>query len=491
MKKYLILLCVALITTSGYSQILPPTPYIPNVVDYGDYFVESSGIQEVRDILERRGFVPMFTNEKLRTLGHNPKTRAVYSTGKGATAMTVFVDAVSEINPKIASVKFVFAELYGKQISEDLASTGYKVLGERSFFENRKNHTETIYERIGETQTIEVVVISVQETGIAIQATFESKPRTASQIEEYTRMQEQAEEEYKTWLRETFDEPRRKSNEMFFDDKSSCNQGSEPLKEFIEKFCNDRTFQKSRTKFPNNITAENWTPFRKGSFTIRPTDSENGLIMGSAWGTMERNKASFVWWVGMSTSYAYIFERINEQWFLTRSSEWYDDFGDLIHQEKPRASNNATIPQPAVFTEQLRVQDNSDFALPQQQPPRETTRQVQERQPIPQAETQMYSGTGAGTGGGGVLFSLSGRMAKSLATPEYNSPDQGTVVVRFWVNKDGVVIRAEAGQRGTTVNDRNLWKTAETAALKSSFNADNNAPEQQVGTITYRFIKLN
>lgn len=205
-----------------------------------------------------------------------------------------------------------------------------------------------------------------------------------------------------------------------------------------------------------------------------------------------------------------------------------DGMGDIqpdIPSEVSRFTPSSQAPQ-----EHLATQDNSDFALPSQQRPREqratpTPAPAQETQPEPQQpqinqaalfpprnpaqggnegttgrpgdqgqpdgskEGTAYSGTPGS--GGGVSFNLAGRQANNLARPEYDSPDQGTVVVRILVDANGRVIRAEAGQRGTTVNDRTLWKTAETAALRSSFTPDKNAPEQQVGTITYRFIKVN
>lgn len=93
--------------------------------------------------------------------------------------------------------------------------------------------------------------------------------------------------------------------------------------------------------------------------------------------------------------------------------------------------------------------------------------------------------------GGGPSFSLKGRTAKLLPKPDYNSNEQGTVVVKIWVNNNGEVTRVEAGQRGTTTSDRTLWKLAESAALKARFSPDSDAPEDQTGTITYRFIRLN
>ncbi|MCL2414106.1 MAG: hypothetical protein FWC94_02490 [Bacteroidales bacterium] len=186
-------------------------------------------------------------------------------------------------------------------------------------------------------------------------------------------------------------------------------------------------------------------------------------------------------------------------------------------------------PPPRAADEHLATQDDSDFALPAQRDPAPTPTPTPTPEPEVQPELEQpqinqqalfpprrpteggsegvtgrpgdqgqEDGTreatahvGAPGPGGGISFSLSGRQANNLATPVYDSPDQGTVVVRIQVNQQGTVIRAEAGQRGTTVNDRNLWREAESAALRSSFMPDANAPDVQVGTITYRFVRLN
>ena len=102
------------------------------------------------------------------------------------------------------------------------------------------------------------------------------------------------------------------------------------------------------------------------------------------------------------------------------------------------------------------------------------------------------TGTGIGSGNGpGISFSLKDRNAKSLPKPEYSSKEQGTVVVKIWVNNKGEVTRVTAGERGTTTSDRTLWKLAENAAMRSRFTPEPNAPEEQTGSITYKFIRLN
>ncbi|PID94823.1 MAG: energy transducer TonB [Bacteroidetes bacterium] len=93
--------------------------------------------------------------------------------------------------------------------------------------------------------------------------------------------------------------------------------------------------------------------------------------------------------------------------------------------------------------------------------------------------------------GNGISFSLGGRSAKALPKPTYNSKDQGKVVVTIKVNRQGFVIAAEAGARGTSVTDQKLWREAEEAAKRARFSPKPDAPEIQRGTITYNFIRLN
>lgn len=95
-----------------------------------------------------------------------------------------------------------------------------------------------------------------------------------------------------------------------------------------------------------------------------------------------------------------------------------------------------------------------------------------------------YTGNG-GTGNGN--YSLAGRSAVSLPKPEYNSNQQGKVVVRIWVDRQGRVIRVEAPYKGSTTSDGALVEQAKTAARRARFNASSDAPEEQIGTITYIF----
>lgn len=71
--------------------------------------------------------------------------------------------------------------------------------------------------------------------------------------------------------------------------------------------------------------------------------------------------------------------------------------------------------------------------------------------------------------------------------PSLSVQKEGTVVVDIWVNQNGSVIRAVPGAAGTTTTDKDLWNAARQAALKTKFNTDLEAKEQQQGTITYVF----
>jgi hypothetical protein len=96
---------------------------------------------------------------------------------------------------------------------------------------------------------------------------------------------------------------------------------------------------------------------------------------------------------------------------------------------------------------------------------------------------------GNGGKGDGISYDLGGRGSRSLPKPTYDSPEQGKIVVSIKVNREGKVTYASAGAKGTTISEINLRQQAESAARKTLFAADADAPEEQRGTITYVFVK--
>ncbi len=98
------------------------------------------------------------------------------------------------------------------------------------------------------------------------------------------------------------------------------------------------------------------------------------------------------------------------------------------------------------------------------------------------------SGNGTGTGkGNGISFDLSGRDPLFLQKPEYNYQAEGIVVVKITVDKNGLVINAVSGVKGSTTLDDYLLQVARKAALQSKFSRQPEATIQ-TGTITYHFL---
>ena len=97
-----------------------------------------------------------------------------------------------------------------------------------------------------------------------------------------------------------------------------------------------------------------------------------------------------------------------------------------------------------------------------------------------------YYGTGVGLDGDGNYL-LGGRKALKKQIEKQNCNKAGKVVVSIEVDRNGRVIRATPGVRGTTNNDPCLLEPAKKAALATRFNPDNNAPAKQIGKIIYNF----
>jgi len=91
------------------------------------------------------------------------------------------------------------------------------------------------------------------------------------------------------------------------------------------------------------------------------------------------------------------------------------------------------------------------------------------------------------TNADGGNYNLSGRKALSTPKEKPDCQEEGTVVVKIEVDRNGKVFNAEPGFKGTTNTAPCLQKAAKEAALKTLWNTDNNAPIKQVGTIIYVF----
>lgn len=91
-----------------------------------------------------------------------------------------------------------------------------------------------------------------------------------------------------------------------------------------------------------------------------------------------------------------------------------------------------------------------------------------------------------GTGSGGVGYGLNGRGAptRSKVVPECN--EEGRVVVEIHVNRQGKVITAIPGKKGTT-GDICLYEAAKKTALSHKWPPDSKAPTKQIGFVKVDF----
>jgi hypothetical protein len=96
-----------------------------------------------------------------------------------------------------------------------------------------------------------------------------------------------------------------------------------------------------------------------------------------------------------------------------------------------------------------------------------------------------YFGSG-GSGSGGVGYGLNGRGSASYDTLKQDCNESGMVIVKIIVNRNGNVIEAEPGVRGTTNTAACLLEPAKKIALSHKWRPDPNAPTKQIG-----FVKVN
>ncbi|MDR1459647.1 MAG: energy transducer TonB, partial [Bacteroidales bacterium] len=108
------------------------------------------------------------------------------------------------------------------------------------------------------------------------------------------------------------------------------------------------------------------------------------------------------------------------------------------------------------------------------------------------------SGSGSGTGSGsnfgsgsgneGGDFFLNGRPVINKAFPKAKNNLEGVVRVEFRADKEGNVVYAKAGGRGTNIHDPQILEECKQAAMRSKFKAKSDAQAEEIGIITYRFI---
>ncbi|GET49676.1 hypothetical protein RCZ02_25070 [Capnocytophaga felis] len=96
-----------------------------------------------------------------------------------------------------------------------------------------------------------------------------------------------------------------------------------------------------------------------------------------------------------------------------------------------------------------------------------------------------YGSGGSGTGGKG--WGLKGRSIEAEGKVLQDCNESGTIVVQIEVDRNGNVVKATPGVRGSTSREPCLLEAARKTAFKHKWNADSKAPAQQIGFIVINF----
>ncbi len=99
--------------------------------------------------------------------------------------------------------------------------------------------------------------------------------------------------------------------------------------------------------------------------------------------------------------------------------------------------------------------------------------------------TSYYGAPGSGSGTGG--YGLSGRSLVSKGKVQQDCNEEGRVVVKIVVDRNGKVVNATPGVKGTTNNHPCLLEPAKKTAFLHKWNLDSKAPSQQIGFVVVNF----
>ncbi|MDT0607865.1 energy transducer TonB [Croceitalea rosinachiae] len=99
--------------------------------------------------------------------------------------------------------------------------------------------------------------------------------------------------------------------------------------------------------------------------------------------------------------------------------------------------------------------------------------------------TTYYGAPGSGSGTGG--YGLNGRSLVTKGKVQQECNEDGRVVVKIVVDRNGKVIKATPGVKGTTNNAPCLLEPARKTAFMHKWNLDANAPSKQVGFVVVNF----
>lgn len=90
-----------------------------------------------------------------------------------------------------------------------------------------------------------------------------------------------------------------------------------------------------------------------------------------------------------------------------------------------------------------------------------------------------------GSGNGNTPIALS--KFTNLVTPKDDGQQTGKIVVKIRVNRNGQVISATAGAKGTTFSDNELFRKCEQAVMGASLDKITSGPEVRTAVVVFNF----
>jgi len=99
--------------------------------------------------------------------------------------------------------------------------------------------------------------------------------------------------------------------------------------------------------------------------------------------------------------------------------------------------------------------------------------------------TSYYGSPGSGSGTGG--YGLNGRSLVGKGKVQQECNEEGRVVVEITVDRNGKVVDARPGVKGTTNSHPCLLEPAKKTAFLHKWNLDSKAPNQQTGFVVVNF----
>tara|TARA_R110000764_G_scaffold225295_1_gene314715 strand:+ start:8941 stop:9849 length:909 start_codon:yes stop_codon:yes gene_type:complete len=99
--------------------------------------------------------------------------------------------------------------------------------------------------------------------------------------------------------------------------------------------------------------------------------------------------------------------------------------------------------------------------------------------------TSYYGSPGLGSGTGS--YGLNGRSLVNKGKIQQECKEEGRVVVKIIVDRNGKVVSAIPGQKGTTNTHPCLMEPAKKTAFMHQWNLDSNAPSQQIGFVVVNY----